>query len=460
MKAGRVGVWFAGPPDRTMSTAGTRLAFGMLTIGGCAVLGFGVWAAAPQDADAARQFLAAHLRVGPGDMRRILEGTVVAHALEAEDRREVAARGVVRIRVPADLYLTRLSDIVSFKRHEAVQQIGVFSESPSPADLQGLTLDRGDLRDLRGCRPGHCDMNLPAEAMARFQREVAWGSAEAEAEATALMRQVLAEYVAEYRRRGGAAPMLYADEQPPVDAAAEFRALIASDGGLLGQLPGLPRYALDYPHGSGAGVRDLVYWSREKPGPSPTITITHLIMWPVYRHTPGSPVRHAVLSRQIYGSRYFDASMGLTLLLPDPAAPGGTTYVVYLNRSRLDVFGGLFGGLIKRTVRGRVRSGMAESLARVKAAMERDSIALDGYPRPVLAGFLQSAQLWRPSGSGSAVVPPRACAGQCAPRCAGCSRSPQDWRRSGSSPGASESTASPPKRFPRPSSTAPTSSRR
>lgn len=329
-------------------------------------------AAGSQDhTDAARRFLAAHVNLSTADFRRLDQGEVVAHSLDASDKREVATRAVIRMRVSADTYLDRLADIVSFKRHEAVQQIGVFTREGGVSDLGGLTLDRGDLRALRECRAADCDLNLSAHAIGRFQREVSWGAPEADMQANALMRDVLARFVAEYRRKGDGAAMVYENGRARVDTAAEFRSLIASDGGLLDQFPGLTEYALEYPKAAGMHVREIFYWSKEKPGPSPSITITHMIMWPVQAFTPASPVRHAALSRQIYGSRYFDASMGLTLLLPDPSDPAAASYVVYRNRSRLDAFSGLFGGLIRRTVRGRVRSGMAESLTRVKTAMER-----------------------------------------------------------------------------------------
>lgn len=323
----------------------------------------------------ARAFLVRHLGLSQAELRRLDNGGVVAKSLEAKDKREVATGAVVNIKVDADTYLERMADIVSFKRHEAVQQIGVFGAVPTAADLRDMTLDRGDVRDLRTCRVGDCDLNLSAEAIQRFQREVAWGSAEAEQQANSLMRDVLARYVADYRRRGNAAAMEYAGDRTPVDVAGEFRALLESDAGLLEQFPGLTRYAVNYPDGPRDGVRDLIYWSREKTGPAPVVSITHIIMMPVAADPGGAPVRHAVMTRQIYGSRYFDASMGLTLLLPEAGSATPAMYVLYQNRSRLDAFSGLFGGIIRFTVRSRVRSGMAESLGRLKTAMERLGVA-------------------------------------------------------------------------------------
>ncbi len=323
---------------------------------------------AARNGDAARAFLVQELGLTVAEVRRVDAGGVVTKSMEPADRREVATQGVVQVGIDAATYLERLTDIVAFKRHEAVQQIGVFSEVPTAADLAGLTLERGDIRELRSCRVGDCGLKLSADAIERFEREVRWGSPEAEQQATALLRDVLARYVAEYRRQGDAAAMRYHAATIPVDAAAEFHALLTPDDHLLEQLPALTTYLRHYPTRNVEGVRDFIYWSREKAGPSPVVSITHVIMAPGAK---GSAVEYAALSRQIYGSRYFDASMGLTLLLPDTSTESPSTFVAYLNRSRVDVFSGLFGGIVRRTVRSRVRSGMAESLARVRIAMQR-----------------------------------------------------------------------------------------
>jgi hypothetical protein len=322
--------------------------------------------------DAARQFLAAELHVTPAELKRLDQGTVITRFLDTPDRREVAVQGIVRIDIDAGTYIERLTDIVSFKRHEAVLEIGVFGKAPGASDMADLTLERGDLKDLRGCRVGDCDWKLPAETIRRLQQQVPWGGAEAERRAQEVIREDLAAYVARYQRDGGRALMRYDSGRTPVMVAEEFRALLDSDAGLLDRFPALVQHVRGYPDGRRTGIRDVIYWSREKAGPSPVLSITHMAFAP---GEAGSPASHVVMSRQIYGSKYFDASMGLTLVLPDTARGGPASFVVYVNRSRLDVFGGLFGGIVRRTVRSRVRSGMADSLARVKVAMERQGSA-------------------------------------------------------------------------------------
>jgi hypothetical protein len=83
-------------------------------------------------------------------------------------------------------------------------------------------------------------------------------------------------------------------------------------------------------------------------------------------------VAYAIGSKQIYAMHYYDASLGLTLLIPDRAAPSAATYVVYLNRSRIDLFDGLFGGVVRRVVAGRARGLVADQLQRLQRVLASD----------------------------------------------------------------------------------------
>ena len=80
-------------------------------------------------------------------------------------------------------------------------------------------------------------------------------------------------------------------------------------------------------------MTDFVYWSRELVRSRPVISITHVA---TAAAVDDSPVAYAIGSKQIYAMHYYDASLGLTLLVPDRTAASPATYVVYLNRSRID----------------------------------------------------------------------------------------------------------------------------
>ena len=169
-----------------------------------------------------------------------------------------------------------------------------------------------------------------------------------------------------YRASGDQALMTYHNERTALSLADEFRAMIAARPAVLARFPTVHRHMVDYPRGGGAGFDDIVYWSKEKLGPVVVVSVTHLAIAAVQ---DAAPVTFMAASKQLYGSRYFDSSLGLTILLEQPGVDGA--YLVYVNRSRLDALGGFFGGLKRVLVRSRTRSAMAGSLTQARDRVER-----------------------------------------------------------------------------------------
>ena len=112
------------------------------------------------------------------------------------------------------------------------------------------------------------------------------------------------------------------------------------------------------------GFSGFFYWSTESFGLKPVTGVTHVSLYV-------QPGRAVIASKQIYASHYFDASMGLTAALDDDreaSDPG--MYLVYLNRSRIDLLGGFFGGLRRTFLGGRLRDGMRKNLAEAVRKLE------------------------------------------------------------------------------------------
>jgi hypothetical protein len=313
--------------------------------------------------DSARTFLAVAIGLSAAEISRLDRGAVVSRTLDVSNRREVATLGVVRIMTTPDRYVERLSDIAKFKRTADVLQIGTFSDVPQPADVAALTIDEADLKQLRACRVEDCDLRLPAQAIERVHREIDWRAPDASVKASRLVRQLLVDYVARYSRIGAAAGMEYADRAPRLDVGREFASLLGADALTSAYAPRLRRHLLEYPTSSAENISDFVYWSKELVRGRPVISITHVA---IAAALDASPVAHAVGSKQIYAMHYYDASLGLTLLVPDRTAASPATYVIYLNRSRIDLFDGLFGGIARRIVAGKARSLVAEQLQRLQ----------------------------------------------------------------------------------------------
>jgi hypothetical protein len=320
--------------------------------------------------DPATTFLRTAFNLSAADIGRIDRGEVVSRTLEVKHRREVATLGIVRIATSPSRYVERLADIKTFKRTDGILQIGTFSAVPQPADVASLSIDESELKRLRDCQVDGCDLRLSADAIERARRDIDWHAPDASRAASRLVRQLLVDYVASYRRGGTLAAMEYADRTPRLNVGREFESLIDADTITSRYAPRLRRYLLEYPRTSGADMSDFVYWSKELVRGRPVVSITHVAIAPA---VDDSPVAYAIGSKQIYAMHYYDASLGLTLLVPDRAAASTATYVVYLNRSRIDLFDGLFGGVARRIVAGRAKGLVAEQLQRLQRVLAADS---------------------------------------------------------------------------------------
>ena len=234
------------------------------------------------------------------------------------------------------------------------------------SDVAAMTLDDADIRELRTCRLSDCGVRLPAQAIARFSNEIDWRRSDARERATNLHRQVLSSTSPPMR---SLAPRCHALRRhrtiiwTPLAKRGRWR---RSRRRLEG-FPELGRHVLEYDGQPASGIIDVIYWSKEKVATRNVVSVTHLLD----RANAESPADYAVAPKQIYGAHYFDASLGLTVLVRDESAPSAATYVVYLNRTRIDLFDGLFGGVTRSIVSGKARGTVSDHLGLVQQRLER-----------------------------------------------------------------------------------------
>ena len=320
--------------------------------------------------DPARNFLMTGFGLSAADIGRLDSGGVVSRSLEGKNRRELATLGIVRINTSPSSYVARLTDIGTFKRTNDVLQVGTFSNPPSREDVASLIVDEADLQRLRECRVEDCNVQFSADGIERVRSDIDWRTADASRNASLLVRRLLVDYVARYRQSGATATMEYADRAPRLNVGLEFASLIDADNITSNYAPRLRRHLLEYPTSSAGKMTDFVYWSKELVRSRPVISITHVA---TSTAADDSPVAFAIGSKQIYAMHYYDASLGLTLLVPDRTSASPATYVVYLNRSRIDLFDGLFGGVTRRIVAGRARTLVAVQLERLQRVLAGDA---------------------------------------------------------------------------------------
>jgi hypothetical protein len=309
-----------------------------------------------------RLLLSRELRFSPSDLAELEKGKVVTRGLRVSAAGEIGAVGGVRVNARRETFVDRYRDIAQFKRGADVLQIGRFSSPPTIDDLAALNLEKQDV-DVRSCRVGNCDIRLPAATIVRFQREIDWKSREAESRAAALFKQVLLDNVQAYLSGGPGRIVEYDDEKRPVRPVDDFIALLENSPYIGELVPGLPEYLHAFPARALPGAEDFLYWSKEKFGLTPFVTVTHVTI------APPTPTSAVITSKDVYSSRYLDASLTLTIV-SDSVGSLDAFYLVYVNRSRANALKGPLAGLRRAIVERQAIGSLDESLRSVKRRLE------------------------------------------------------------------------------------------
>jgi long-chain acyl-CoA synthetase len=293
-------------------------------------------------------FLAPAVVVSAGERQRLDRGEVISRTLEAGDRQAVVFVAT-RLNAAPEALVAWTRAISAIKRNVHVLAIRRFSEPPVLSDLDGLVLDQRDLEDLRDCRAGDCGLKLTAGEIAKLVSPATAGRPGPSDAVQRAFRQVVLDRVLAYRAQGLAAMPALADNRRARRIAEGLAALIDRSP-YLERVPAVVPWLRQYPQGEAAND-SFLYWSKEGYGNGkPVISVTHVgIFTP-----PPAPGRPAVLvaSKQLLATHYSNASLGLMMVMPGIA--GAPSYFGYLNRTELDVLGGLFGGIARLAVERRL----------------------------------------------------------------------------------------------------------
>jgi hypothetical protein len=292
----------------------------------------------------------------------LLAGRPVTKLLDSDPTKEVAVFGAIWIAAPAGAYIEQVRDIEQFERGGPFRNTRRISTPPVAADFDALSLSPQDLDDLRRCRVGSCDLKLGAEALRQLRDEVHWNTPAAAAEANAMFRRLMLDYVTRYREGGNAALAVYRDKDRPTFVADEFRSMLDRMPPLSPALFDLKRFLLGYPQATLPDADDFFYWQETAFGLKPTIRINHLIV----QHRPDYAL---VASKMLYASHYFWTALETRVLLPDPGRGTGF-WLVTVNRSRSDGLAGFVGRFVRGRVRGEVERGTLAALTATKSRLE------------------------------------------------------------------------------------------
>lgn len=247
---------------------------------------------------------------------RLERNDVVVQIVRGDDD-EVGVFAATKIDASGETLAAWTRAIPELKRSTVVLAIRRFSTPPAIEDLNGMALDEADLQALRRCRPADCSVKL----------------------AGAEIESVRAAAI-------GAGPSWRTAIQH------EFKRVVVD------RVNAHPAERVD--------DDSFFYWSKEQYGAGKSvISVTHVQI--THPAGPGAP-EVLVLAQEVFATHYRTHSLGTTAIVHD--ARIDQRYLVYVNRSRVDVLKGLFGGLKRKLIEGRLSSSAASFVRVARRRLE------------------------------------------------------------------------------------------
>ena len=308
-------------------------------------------------------YISKYVQLTPAERSRMTSGAPVVKLLPSDPAREVAVFGAVWIKGSSREYVKLVKDIEQFERGGPFRVTKRISEPPVASDFAALKLPEDDLKSLRTCRVGDCEIKLAESALLRLRQSVDWSKPNAAAAAEALARQLMLEFTKEYVAAGNDGLAVYRDSARPTFVATEFKSLIDRMPELGEHLPEVRAYLLGFPKVAIPGATSFLYWQEAQFGLKPTIRINHIVI-------NDRPDGIVIASKLLYASHYFWTALDVRVLVEDPSRGPGFWFV-NITRSRSDGLGGFVGNLIRGKVQNEAQKGIETALLATKARVEQ-----------------------------------------------------------------------------------------
>lgn len=295
----------------------------------------------------------------------IRAGQALAKTVESRTPDEVFVFGAVYVDSTPESYLKLASDIDALRKLPSYLAVQSFSQPPQLSDLEGFTLDQQEIRELKSCKPGHCQVQLPSEAMEEFQRSIDWSAPDVEDRVNRRAQQMALQALLDYTQGGNAALGAYRDKSHPAAVAETFTSLLGRWDALPVYLPELNTYLLEYPKAKSDNVQSDFYWTKVNFGLKPTFRIVQRI---VYRGGSERVPVYAVAEKQLYASHYFQTALDLTVCVKDPGRFG--FYLITVKGSKQAGLTGLKGSIVRKVAVDKTRSSLERVLMTIKQKLE------------------------------------------------------------------------------------------
>jgi len=313
-------------------------------------------------------FLRPSVVVNVDERRQLDRGESFARILPAVDR-DVAIFAAVAVMADGDRLVTWVRDIAELKKSPYVLEIARFSDPPRLEDLGNLTLDAGDLLEIRTCHPGDCSVKLAGVEMDALRRAAGESSSDWKPAVQAAFRRIVLQRVQAYRAKGHAGLPGYEDRGGPPSASleAKFASVVEHSAFMRQGAPEFAEYLRRFPAAAPMlGAESFIYWSKERLGGKSIISATHVT---ILRGGSDSRLPDALVAgKQIFATHYMNGSLTVTLLLRGDS--GSRNYLAYVDRFDVDLVGGPMGGIARWFMQRRLKDEASNVLLGLRRRLE------------------------------------------------------------------------------------------
>jgi len=304
------------------------------------------------------------LTVSSADRQRIDRGEVLARILPGRDG-EVAVFAATRLNADPDVLARWTHAIESFKKGPFVLAIRRFSTPPVLSDLDDLTLDEGDLEGMRRCRSGDCSVKLTAQEIQALRVVMSAAGSDWKTAAQQEFKRLLLERLSRFSAEGIEGLSPYVDHSEPTLPRDVLAGILERSPHLRMHLPLVTDGLARFPKATLPATESFMYWSKERYGTGKAVIAVTQVH--ITRPTGPSLPAIVVLGQELFASHYRDGSLGTSFVV---SAGEQGYYLVYVNRSRVDVLGGFFGGLKRNLIEGRLGNEVKTAVETVRKRLE------------------------------------------------------------------------------------------
>ena len=312
----------------------------------------------------------ATLGLTPEQVSAVDAGRPVAKVLSWGTPSEVYVFGAVHVEAASDIYMKAVRDIARLTTTPGYLDAGELRSDATLADLTALVFDRDDVKALKNCREGACDVQLPAATIEAFRDRIDWSRPDLDGQVTALARPMLLQLLRSYQQGGNQALGEYRDKKNPARIADQFGTMLQRASALPDVLPELRRYVLEYPNAALPGADSYFFWEKVDFGLKPTIRLNHAV---IYRGRTQGRDFATVAIKQLYATHYFQTALDVSVCVQDGAGDRPGFYLLTLKGSQQDGLTGVRGSLLRKAVVDKTRTSLERALASIKQTVEHSA---------------------------------------------------------------------------------------